>query len=145
MKLISIRNCSSVLRSTYIRFNISLFGPLIRKLIKLKHLLCVLNPLSIEHIRLLSKMDLAFRNSSRFQNNLTRWNCLYYFLLHIFILRWLLYFNNFTFIFKLPGSCCHLVNSLNIISILIILFINNIFIWFYKLNLLSIIYNFCLI
>lgn len=125
LKLISIWNCSSMLRSTYIRFNFTLFSTLIRRLIKWKHLLRTLNSLSIEHIRLLSKVNLAFRSSSRFQNNLTRWNCLYDFLFHIFIFshRWPFYLSYFTFIFKLPRSCCHLVNYLNIISILIDLFL----------------------
>lgn len=147
MKLISIWNCSPMLRSTYIRLNFTLFRNLIRRLIKCKHLLCTLNSLSVEHIRLLSKVNLAFRSPSRFQNNLTRWNCLYDFTFHIFIFshRWLFYLSYFTFIFKLPRSSCHLVNYLNIISILINLFLQNIFVWFYKLNLLLIIYNFCLV
>lgn len=139
MKLISIRNCPPVLWSTYIRFYFCLFYPLIMGLIKLKNLLCILNPLGIQHIRLLSKMDLSFRCTCRFQNHLTWWNCLYYFLFDNF---WRLFYFIY-FIFKLVRSICHLVNNLKIVSILIILFI--IFNWLYKLNLLSIIYNFCLI
>jgi len=147
LKLISIWNCFPVLRSTYIRFNFTLFCTLIRRLIKWKHLLCMLNSLSVEHIRLLSKVSLAFRSPSRFQNHLTRWNCLYDFIFHIFIFshRGLFYLSYFTFIFKQPRSCCHLVNYLNIISILINLFLQNIFVWFYKLNLLLFMYNFCLV
>jgi len=147
LKLISIWNCSPMLKSSYIRLNFTLFYTLIRRLIKWKHLLCILNSLSVEHIRLLSKVNLAFRSPSRFQNHLTRWNCLYYFIFHIFIFSHccLFYLSYFTFIFKLPRICCHLVNYLNIISILINLFLKNIFVWFYKLNLLFIIYNFCLI
>ena len=122
-----------MLRSCYIRFNISLFGPLIMRLIKLKHLLCILNSLSIKHIRLLSNMNLSFGSTSRFQNNLTGWNCLNDFWFNV-ISYWG-FFDCNNFIFKLVGSCCH--------TILIILFI--IFICFYKLNVLFIIYNFCLI
>lgn len=147
LKLISIWNCSPMLRSAYIRFNFNLFSTLIRRLIKWKHLLSLLNSLSIEHIWLLSKMDLAFRSTSRFQNNLTWWNCLYDFLsrIFIFIYRLFFYLIHFTFIFKLTWSCCHLAYYLNIISVLINLFLKDIFVWFRKLNLLLITYNFCLI
>lgn len=136
-----------MLRSAYIRFYISLFGPLIMRLIKLKYLFFILNPLSIKHVRLLSKMHLTFRSTSRLQNNLTRWNCLYYFLFNISILShgWLFDFNNFIFIFILARSCCHLLNNLNIITILIIFLNDCILNWFYKFNILPIIYNFCLI